>query len=240
MAKNAAKKRRSGTRKVSKKLKNTFRYKKPDISSAVVRERWDSNLTAETNMAKMGLRQSANRDIRAPARRAAASAAPGGKIVESCEVSRLFDVADTADLKVIDRNYGRRPMSDEDQRYMAKLLSKHGFDHEAMARDIKVNYNQLTLGQLGRMCDTLLSLDEEQRVVALPERVANEAAKAASNTAAGGAAAGTGTSPCQSERVSASTPVAMEVGEESGDDGKEKAQENRSKGKAAKKKKRKA
>ncbi|CAN0519830.1 unnamed protein product [Ectocarpus sp. 12 AP-2014] len=90
MAKNAAKKRRSGTRKVSKKLKNTFRYKKPDISSAVVRERWDSNLTAETNMAKMGLRQSANRDIRAPARRAAASAAPGGKIVESCEVSRLF------------------------------------------------------------------------------------------------------------------------------------------------------
>ncbi|CBN75225.1 conserved unknown protein [Ectocarpus siliculosus] len=190
-------------------------------------------------MAKMGLRQSANRDIRAPARRAAASAAPGGKIVESCEVSRLFDVADTADLKVIDRNYGRRPMSDEDQRYMAKLLTKHGLDHEAMTRDIKVNYNQLTLGQLRRMCDTLLSLGEEQRVVTLPERVANEATKAASTTAAGGTAAGTGTGPCHSGRVSASTPVAMEVGEESGDDGKEKAKDNKTKGKAAKKKKRK-
>lgn len=47
-------------------------------------------MTAETNMAKMGLRQSANRGIRAPAIRAAARAAPGGKIVESCEVSRLF------------------------------------------------------------------------------------------------------------------------------------------------------
>lgn len=40
------------------------------------------------------------------------------------------DVTDTADLKVIDRNYGRRPMSDEDQRYTAKLMAKHGLDQE--------------------------------------------------------------------------------------------------------------
>eukprot|EP00752_Nemacystus_decipiens_P007704 g6887.t1 len=176
MAKNAAKKRRSGTRKVSRKLKNTFRYKKPDISSTVVRELWDNNLTAETNMAKMGLRQSANRDIRPVANRAAASVLPGGRLVEADEVSRLFDVADTADLKVIDRNHGRRPMSDEDQRYAAKLMAKHGLNQEAMARDMKVNYNQLTLGQLRRMCDTLLSLGEDQRVVAVPERALKEAA----------------------------------------------------------------
>eukprot|EP00903_Cladosiphon_okamuranus_P017401 g16027.t1 len=181
MAKNAAKKRRSGTRKVSKKQKNTFRYKKPDISSATVRELWDNNLTAETNMAKMGLRQSANRDIRPAANRAAARSVPGGRLVEADEVSRLFDVADTADLKVIDRNYGRRPMSDEDQRYTAKLMAKHGLNQVAMARDIKVNYKQLTLGQLRRMCDKLLALGDNQRVVALPERASKEAAGSRNN-----------------------------------------------------------
>lgn len=41
-------------------------------------------------MAKMGLRQSANRDIRPAANRAAARAVPGGKLVEADEVSRLF------------------------------------------------------------------------------------------------------------------------------------------------------
>lgn len=41
-------------------------------------------------MAKMGLRQSANRDIRPAATRAAAGAAPGGRLVEADEVSRLF------------------------------------------------------------------------------------------------------------------------------------------------------
>lgn len=42
----------------------------------------------------------------------------------------MADVADTADLKVIDRNFGRRPMSDEDQRYTAKLMAKHGLNQQ--------------------------------------------------------------------------------------------------------------
>ncbi|CAN0431918.1 unnamed protein product, partial [Hapterophycus canaliculatus] len=67
-----------------------FRYKKPDIGCAAVRELWDNELTAEANMAKMGLRQSSNRDIRPRANRAAAAATPGGRLVEACEVSRLF------------------------------------------------------------------------------------------------------------------------------------------------------
>lgn len=40
------------------------------------------------------------------------------------------DVPDTGDLKVVDRNFGRRPMSDEDQRYTVKLMSKFGLDYE--------------------------------------------------------------------------------------------------------------
>ena len=41
-------------------------------------------------MARLGLRQSANREVRAPALKAAAMATPGGRVPEACEVSRLF------------------------------------------------------------------------------------------------------------------------------------------------------
>lgn len=40
------------------------------------------------------------------------------------------DVPDTDELKVVNRNFGRRPMSDEDQRYTVKLMAKYGLDHE--------------------------------------------------------------------------------------------------------------
>lgn len=51
---------------------------------------WDNNLTAETNMAKLGLRQSANRNVRPIAAQAAVKASPGGRATQSCEVARLF------------------------------------------------------------------------------------------------------------------------------------------------------
>lgn len=51
---------------------------------------WDNNLTAETNMARMGLRQSANRGVRPPAAMAAARSTPGGRLTRGCEVSRMF------------------------------------------------------------------------------------------------------------------------------------------------------
>lgn len=55
-----------------------------------MKELWDNNLTAETNMAKMGLRQSANNDVRPLAIKAAVKATPGGKLMQGCEVARLF------------------------------------------------------------------------------------------------------------------------------------------------------
>lgn len=55
-----------------------------------------------------------------------------------------------------------------------------------MARDIKINYNQVTLGKLRRMCDTLLSLADDQRVVTIPERALKKEAPATAATGAGG------------------------------------------------------
>lgn len=55
-----------------------------------------------------------------------------------------------------------------------------------MARDTKVNYNQITLGKLRRMCDTLLSLGDDQRVVTIPERALKEASPVSGDADGGG------------------------------------------------------
>lgn len=40
-----------------------------------------------------------------------------------------------------------------DKVYLSQCILKHGTDYEAMARDIKVNFNQLTPAQLKRKCE---------------------------------------------------------------------------------------
>ena len=52
-----------------------------------------------------------------------------------------------------------------------------------MTRDIKINYNQLTLGKLRRMCNSLLALGDDQRVVDIPPRVLEEASLAGGDEA---------------------------------------------------------
>lgn len=103
----------------------------------------------------------------------------------------------------------------------SRLVHRHPTPSKTMARDMKVNYNQLTLGQLRRMCDTLLSLGDDQRVVAVPERALKETAGS----------------------QKAPPAVAMEVGGGSYDDGvvaqeeEVKEKKKKKKGKGNKKKK---
>ena len=52
-------------------------------------------------------------------------------------------------------------MSVYDQNYMKKLIEKHGEDVEAMFRDIKVNVDQLSVGQLKRKLDKYKRLQEK-------------------------------------------------------------------------------
>mgnify|MGYP004718008325 FL=1 len=52
-------------------------------------------------------------------------------------------------------------MSVYDQNYMKKLIEKHGDDLEAMFRDIKVNVDQLSVGQLRKTYDKYMRLQEK-------------------------------------------------------------------------------
>lgn len=108
-----------------------------------------------------------------------------------------------------------------------------------MARDIKVNCNQLTVGQLRRMCDKLLSLGDDQRVVTVPG-LALEAANtaAALNPAAVDSSGGSSARKKAPATAVATGVVAMELGEGSGDDEavlKERSKKKKNKGKKNKK-----
>ena len=81
-------------------------------------------------------------------------------------VIELYDVPDSDSLKK-----KKRPQSAEDQKYTCRLLEKHGNDYTAMFRDIKVNKMQYTEQQLRKMASRFLLLDEEQRVVDIPQRI---------------------------------------------------------------------
>lgn len=87
---------------------------------------------------------------------------------QSNTVIELYEVPDSDTLEARKK---QRPQSAEDQKYIARLLEKHGDDYTAMFRDIKVNKMQHTETQLRKMASRFLLLDEEQRVVDVPDRI---------------------------------------------------------------------
>jgi nucleolar protein 16 len=98
---------------------------------------------------------------------------PGQKDVEVDDsqpkketVIQLYDIPESDSLQK-----KTRPLSAQDQRYIAKCMTKYGDDYTAMFRDIKVNNMQCTETQLRKMASRFLLLDEEQRTVQVPEKI---------------------------------------------------------------------
>lgn len=90
---------------------------------------------------------------------------------ETQQQNTVIELYEVPDSDVLEARKKKRPQSAQDQKYIAKLLTKHGDDYTAMFRDIKVNNMQHTEAQLRKMASRFLLLDEEQRVVDVPERI---------------------------------------------------------------------
>jgi hypothetical protein len=160
------KKRRAG--RIGKtKLKNKSNFKrwdpKPKIANSVVRAHWDPSKSPSQNLAAMGLLARPNDDAKnvAPAQRLKAA---------DVDIVELFDIPDSDELREQKRQR-RCPLNQEEQKYIAKCMSKYGKDYGKAFRDTKLNYMQHTETQLRKMGARFLLLNEEQRVVELPEKV---------------------------------------------------------------------
>lgn len=83
----------------------------------------------------------------------------------------LFEIPQSEDLTKVGMNPRRTPLSAEKQKYIARLLTKYGSDYEAMARDTKINAQQLTSVKLEKMASKFFSLDAKRRALPVPANV---------------------------------------------------------------------
>eukprot|EP00531_Pseudo-nitzschia_arenysensis_P013584 CAMPEP_0116144230 /NCGR_PEP_ID=MMETSP0329-20121206/15893_1 /TAXON_ID=697910 /ORGANISM="Pseudo-nitzschia arenysensis, Strain B593" /LENGTH=178 /DNA_ID=CAMNT_0003639643 /DNA_START=34 /DNA_END=570 /DNA_ORIENTATION=- len=169
MVKHGRNKKRRAGRIGKTKLKNKGNFKRwdPDlhkkIKNPVIQEHWDPSKSYSANFAAIGLVGNPNSDMR--------NINPSSKPTASKEVSvvELFDIPDSDELG--QQKEKRRPMSEDDQKYIAKCMLKHGDDYGRAFRDIKINYMQHTENQLRKLGARFLLLTSEERMVDVPEKV---------------------------------------------------------------------
>lgn len=167
MVKHGKNKKRRAGRIGKTKLKNTGNFKRWDpnihkkIKNPTIREHWDPSKSFSANFAAIGLVGNPNSDMRNTNISTKLVAAKNVSVVE------LFDIPDSDELG----EKKRRPMSEDDQKYIVKCMSKYGDDYGRAFRDIKINYMQHTETQLRKLGARFLLLSPEERVVNVSEKV---------------------------------------------------------------------
>mmetsp|Transcript_39057 Transcript_39057/g.94445 ORF Transcript_39057/g.94445 Transcript_39057/m.94445 type:complete len:167 (+) Transcript_39057:3-503(+) len=156
------KKRRAG--RIGKTKLKSNSYKRwnpaPKIGNDVIKANWDPSKSPAQNMASLGLLAKPNQDVKRPNELQGLDTSNAPSVVE------LFDVPDSDSMKVR-KEY---PMSEDDQKYIAKCMKKYGTDYGKMFRDHKTNKMQHTETQLRKMGARFLLLSPEQRTVDIPEK----------------------------------------------------------------------
>jgi hypothetical protein len=125
----------------------------------VLREHWDPSKSPAANLASMGLlarpNQLESNNVNFPAPEKEES------------VVELFDVPDSD----APTRRSKFPLDEEEEKYIAKCMAKHGDQYTKMFRDIKINKMQHTEVQLRKMGARFLLLSPTQRRVEVPAKV---------------------------------------------------------------------
>ncbi|CAI5718172.1 unnamed protein product [Peronospora destructor] len=137
-----------------RKRKPLRKFKTKFIRDPKVQQVWDHNLTTRQNYAILDLE--ANPNAYATLRESIEGA---DGTLETADEARLFEMPDSDFLG--DRNPKRMAnyVSEEEAKYLRKLITKHGNDYTKMGRDIKTNNMQWTEQKLRRRCARLALLD---------------------------------------------------------------------------------
>lgn len=141
-----------GKVKVRRNQKPLRKFKNRFVGDVRIQKQWDHKLTTKQNYDQIGLMANPNSH-------AEMKSSIAGSEAHDLDADKLFHVPDSDFLS--ERNH-RRPenyMSEEEQKYLRKLVAKHGEDYQAMERDIKVNDMQWTKNKLTRRCARMALLD---------------------------------------------------------------------------------
>ncbi|KAG5176813.1 ribosome biogenesis protein Nop16 [Tribonema minus] len=153
------------------KQKLNRKHLQPIFHNEVIAKSWDPKASARVNLAQLGLATSANHVIQAGLQPSHEAAVLGGRpdVTREQVVQALGVTIDSHDLQELTRNPRLKPMSEHYQRYMAKLIEKHGDDYVAMRRDIETNWRQYAEEKCERLCIKFKCLSDEHRLVPVPE-----------------------------------------------------------------------
>ena len=168
MVKHGVNKKRRAGRYGRTKLKNRNHNRWDPtlkIADKNLREHWDHSKSPAANMASLGLVSKPGSID--PSTKNNAPGESNNDTNAAPSIVELFDIPESDDL-------GKKKqisLSDDDQKYMAKCMKKHGDDYAKMFRDIKTNNMQYTETQLRKMGSRFLLLSAEQRKVDVPENV---------------------------------------------------------------------
>lgn len=171
MVKHGRNKRRRAGRIGKTKIKSKGNFKRwdPDllkkIKDPVVAAHWDPSKSFTANFAAIGLVGNPNDDMR---NTNPSSRKNNEQSVVGVSVVELFDIPDSDEMG---QNQKKRPMTEDDQKYIVKCLSKHGNDYARAFRDIETNYMQHTETKLRKLGARFLLLSPEERLVDVPDKV---------------------------------------------------------------------
>jgi hypothetical protein len=152
------------------RAKNRSKFLKPDLSGCeLVREVWNPRKSVGENFRLLGavavppnVEGSEHDGDRQDLGQGALSSRPQLDV----------DVPVSEQLRSdVDRNSRRRPMSEEDQKYAAGLLSKYGENFHAMVLDSDPkgpNWQQLSEGKCSALVRRFKALNDKQRLVPIP------------------------------------------------------------------------
>jgi hypothetical protein len=162
MVKHGQNKKRRAGRIGKTKLKNRTYHRwdpKPKFSNDAIKKNWDVSKSPAQNLASLGLVSKPNNDVHRPNEQLLPSI--------TSNVVELFDIPDSDEMNKTKREF---PLPEEEQKYIAKCMTKHGKNYGKIFRDIKLNYMQHTETQLKKMGARFLLLSPDQRIVDIPEK----------------------------------------------------------------------
>lgn len=140
--------------KVTRKQKPLRKFKSRFVRDAGVQEQWDHKLTTRQNYAKIGLQADPNAHAQL---KESVEGAEG--TLAAADEAKLFHVPDSDFLSERNPRRAENHMSEEEVKYLRRLVAKHKDDFKAMERDIKTNNQQWTATKLKGRCARLALLD---------------------------------------------------------------------------------
>ena len=146
--------RRRGKVKVTRKTKNTLKFKSKLVGDHRLKAKWDHTKTTRQNYENLGLVENPNL-VNANSRKALQE-----EEVEFIDISAENECSSRLVLQEPNLKKNPNHVSEEEMKYLRPLVKAYSDNYKKMALDIKMNNMQWTEAKLKRRCERLLRYDQ--------------------------------------------------------------------------------